>query len=703
MNPWHLYPAFRLSVPFIFGILAGLTNKVFPPVPAWVFFLQVVLLAATIRWGKKRISYANRWIPGIFINLLFLFLGYHIGYQENSNFFSQDDNTSSSFNEQPICLIKLTGPVMPRNKSIKALGELICCIDNLNVTNIKEKVLIYFEIDEKARQLADGDELLVRTRWRRIPGPLVPETFDYATFMGRQGIYRQGYIKTGDWICHAKASSLSVTGMAYQWQKQLVNIIREQQYGKDDEAVGCAMILGYVEGFGQDLQGAYSRAGVTHLLSVSGLHVGLVFIIFNHILFFLNKGRRAKLLKAFLIVLLTWLYAFLTGLSPPVQRAAFMFTFVILGDQLKRKGNIINTLFASILVLLWIEPVFIFNYGFQLTYLAVLGIVILEPIVYEAVYISNKWLDKVWKLLAVTLAAQLATSPLAMYYFHQFPTWFIPANMITIPLSSLVMYLGICLLFVSPVALLTAIVKPLLGWTIHFMNEAVKFTDRLPCRVIEGMYPSSLSVLLFFILTASVVGWINTKEKGWIWPVLLLILGISLNGQLQKIRTAKKFEVVFFQDQKTAWTFCSHNRQVVLFGNPENLKDSIMIAGKLKNYIMKNNIQIIKTLDIRKKRISIPEIHLVRQGATTYFGGKTLCFSSMLSTLDSLPSTLDFLDEWQGTGRQLNNIINTISVNYIIIRKPLRLQEKMMLEEKCNHLKINDFEIKTNGAFMKRW
>lgn len=593
MNPWHKLPFLRLIIPFLTGILLGIRGiMMFDGIVAVIVTLLFIQLVMVL-YHRRLFSFSYRWIGGLLIYVFFLMAGIWRAYENYRPYKPNYYDNYRNPNEKQLWLVKISGPVSIRDKSIRALSDVLYLIDNKSFKKTDGKLMLSMERDSASAALTQGDLVLVKAYLKEIPGPAFPCAFDYARFSANKGILYQVYLRNGDWKLHQRNKAVNLRYMAWKWQQKLVGIIREQSLDRDEQAVGCAMLLGYTDGFGQDLQGAYSRAGVTHILSVSGLHVGLVFIICSRMLFFLNRNKTQKILKIILLILLTWLYCLLTGLAPCVQRAGVMFTFLIIGQSLGRKNNLVNVLFASAFILLFINPSNIFDYGFQLSYLAVLGIVWLEPLIYPMLYIKNKYLDKLWKLTSVTLAAQIATAPMASFHFHQFPTWFIPANLIVIPLSTLVMYLGICLLVTTTLPLISNFFGICFGLSIRLMNFLIGFADRLPLTVIEGLYPDPVNVILCFMFIAFMALWLTTSTKSWALLSLICLLCYSTSLFINSLHNKTSSEMVFFQYNKNDWSGIIHGKSLHLFSSPVALSDSSQVKIKLKQWLLKTRNQSI--------------------------------------------------------------------------------------------------------------
>jgi competence protein ComEC len=303
---------------------------------------------------------------------------------------------------------------------------------------------------------------------------------------------------------------------------------------KDDElAIASALILGFKDYLNEPLKKSYASAGAMHVLAVSGLHVGIIYILLKSLFFFLRKSKKGKYLEALLSFLALWGYAILTGLSPSVIRAATMFSFFVFGDVLDRKSNIYNVLAASAVLILIFNPFMIVEVGFQLSYLAVLGIVYVQPKLYKLVNTEitsikpiNWLIDKIWALTTVSIGAQLGTFPLALLYFHLFPTYFLFSNLVVIPAAIMIVYVGVAVLITSFIPFISKILASILSFIIYILNSAVSLIDQLPHSMISGVSISILETWLIYGLICAVLFFIAKKQ---VYSLFIgLIVGIII-------------------------------------------------------------------------------------------------------------------------------------------------------------------------------
>jgi competence protein ComEC len=295
----------------------------------------------------------------------------------------------------------------------------------------------------------------VPSSYQATSPPFNPHEFDYKSFLASRGIYQQLFTNDDQVKTLGRNKGNGFVQYALSLRQRMVEKYEHYIPDKEASAVASTLILGYKAELSSEVLSAYSQTGTTHVLSVSGMHVGLVFVVLNALLWFLNSTRKLRILRASIIILLIWAYALVTGFSPSVSRAALMLSFYVFGKALNRSSNSYNLVAISAVFLLIYNPFFLLDVGFQLSYLAVLGLIYFYPKFYHLLYVKNKLVDAVWSYVALSCAAQLATFPLAMFYFHQFPVYFLISNLFIVLPVTAIMYLGIAFLFIPWDVLLT--------------------------------------------------------------------------------------------------------------------------------------------------------------------------------------------------------------------------------------------------------
>ncbi|MEI8274270.1 MAG: ComEC/Rec2 family competence protein, partial [Paludibacter sp.] len=469
-------PFFRLLLPFMLGIIVYRFVE-FQSWGLWAlvaFSLVLVILSFVIRIPKRLFQF--RWLFGCGIFLFMFSLAYLLSYEnEKSTAFDQ-------LHKKGIYQLEIVSAPVEKAKSY------MCKADVLQFYNSGWKpahgqAILYFKKDKAASQLLFGDRLMVETEFASPEKPLNPDAFDYDTYLKRQGIGATSYISSGSWQITGHSNAFSIRREADKWRNYLLDIYRKFNIQGDEFAVLAALTLGYTDDLQPDLRASYSATGAMHILSVSGMHVGVIYVVIAFLLSFLDKSQKKKILKSIIIILFLWAYAFVSGMSAAVIRAALMFSFVAFAYCLERKSQIYNTIFMSALLMLVYNPNFLYDVGFQLSYSAVLSIIFFQPIIDKLYKPTNKISRFTWEMFSVSIAAQLGTTPFTLYYFQQFPNYFLLTNFIAIPLSSLVIYLAIGLLIVSWIPYLSAVMGFVLKWSVWLLNYVIVTIQNLPHSV----------------------------------------------------------------------------------------------------------------------------------------------------------------------------------------------------------------------------
>lgn len=502
VNPWHQVPFVRMVLPLILGIaLSSYFTDTFN-VLHWVFGLLVCVLFVLVFVQHKYIR-KLKVLYTICINLAFIVLGLLLPITQADNY--KPNHFTKLQKEEQLIKVELTENAIPREKSVRARAKVLGIIQDSNYINASGNILLYLSKDSAAMQLEHGTILLIKSQPIEIPKPLNPGEFDYNRYMRVNGYSYQVFARDGEWAEVGKDSSHVLDNIFYYIKSYIVGVYKKYIPGDEQKGVAAALIFGYREDLSQDLVEAYADTGTLHVLAVSGLHVGILYFVLKALLGFLKRKKSLRILRFCIIIVTLWFYALITGLSPSVNRAALMFTIIIIAETFHRNTNIYNSIAASAFILLLINPYSLYDVGFQLSYLAVLGIVFMQPRIHSW-FSFNSWvMSQVWNITAVSIAAQLATSPLGFYYFGQFPNYFLISNLLIIPLSTIITYIGLLLVSFSFVPALAAAMGLALDYLIKWTDDTVKFIGQIPYSTFEGLsigfWQTILLLTIFFFIT----------------------------------------------------------------------------------------------------------------------------------------------------------------------------------------------------------
>ena len=552
------YPIVKVLFPYVVGIVIAYYGDFSSTVCRW-------LLAATMAsfWLVVCLTfvmaYRWRWVQTVFMNLAFVMTGISLtDWQFHSH---QNVNGSEAGNDW---VVRVAAEPTPREKSVKVEAEVLQSADGLSVTG---KVLLYLQPSATTGVLRYGDLLFVHTDLSGIEPPHNPDAFDNQLYMRRRGIYYSGFVRDDAWerIGHKPANRLK--SLAQVTRSRMTDIYADAGMSGDEFDILKAILLGDDDTLDPELKASYSSAGVSHILCVSGMHVGIIFMIVNFLLKPLDLFRTSRIFKTILVLMVIWLYAHITGLAPSVTRSATMFTFVAIGQPLRRNTNVFHSLFASMFILLIINPLLLFEVGFQLSYLAVAGIVLFQPKLAAVYHCRTRIGNYFWELLTVSVAAQLGTSPISIYYFAQFPNYFMLSNLGVIALSFAVIITGVALLPISVIPLISKYLTWLLTMEIRAMNAIITFVERLPHSVTENIDYHIVQVVLLYGVIGCFCYLLYQRNRKVFWGANVLLTLFCGSFVVKKVILARETGFLAYHIRKCSALEFNYCGQTVLFSD----------------------------------------------------------------------------------------------------------------------------------------
>ncbi|MCK8493954.1 ComEC family competence protein [Spirosoma sp. RP8] len=584
------------------------------------------------------------------------------------------------------------------------------------------RVIVY--LDKAAQKVTEGDSakavgsLVARPRYgdvwvvlgspRPIDPPLNPGEFNYKRYLSYRNIYHQQYLRPFQRTIIGYDPPNPVTRLATAVNSWADSVFTRQIGSRAEYGIVNAMILGVRDDLDTELYRAYSAAGAVHVLSVSGLHVGILFAVLTFLLSFLTKRPRGKLLMAVLQLAILWFYALVTGFSPPVLRSAGMFTLVIVANAFGRQQQLMNTLGASAFFILCFDPYAVFSAGFQLSYLAVAGIGAWQSSLYQTYTFRNKWVNRLWELTAVALVAQLITFPLGVFYFHQFPTYFLLANPIVIVMSEILLPLAMVTLALSWVPY----VNELLGWllqkTAWLLNYAVSQTGQLPGAAWEGLWLSSVAMLLTYAVIFCAVALVMVRNRAYLWAACvsaLLLSSVLLWNQYEQAHQQRL--AVHFLPHRTAISLTYGHESTLL--TDVDPTDTRSFDFYLKNTFGQWGVSRLMVNNLRydvKQTASPPKkdaaFYQTKEYALWVWRGKTLLLVNKLTGRNrwKLPAVVDYLIIRRNALREWDQLNGRVVARHIIFDDSSKtpLTDKLLAE--AEQRGITCYSVRQMGAYV---
>lgn len=558
IDSWQRHPFLRLLMPLVVGLLCG---DAFPHVlSAWEYVAGFLLFLFIIGRYKH-----TGWVYGAAV---YLFLG-GTGFCLMS---WQQGKTVFPFSGKPaVYRVCICEHPEERERSILCRVVLLGEVEQDAVTGCPRNhlFLAYFPKDSATATLRRGDELLVSARLVPPANNGNPDEFDYARYLRRKGYSGTAYVADGHWRKTGHDASRTVSQVALDYRAKVVGLYRSLGFETDELAVLAALTVGDKEELSDDIVETYSVSGASHVLALSGLHIGFLYALLLFVLRPLwRRWRRLKPLLLLLLVLFLVSFAFFTGLSSSVVRSVVMFSLLAFAGLQPEKPLTLNTLAATAFLMLLCKPVWLFDVGFQLSFSAVAAIVLVQPKLYALWKVDNRFLRYLWGLMTVSMAAQLGTAPLVIFYFSRFSTHFLLTNLWVIPMVSLVLYSAVFLLMLTPLPFVQHLFARVVEALVHVQNEVLRWIEHLPGAAVDDIWLDIWGVLLVYLfLGMTYYGFLRLTVRRICFALLALLAVVSWHS-LSIMSNAPRQGIAFYSvrgcpvvhcmaDNRHSWLACA--------------------------------------------------------------------------------------------------------------------------------------------------
>lgn len=684
MPQWHSYPFVRLLLPLITGIvLFNYFPMLYAPAALLAMGAGCIFLLVFIQQGFVRMPAGF----GILVNLLLISLGLFLSGQHVHSF------TPPLLEENAIVLASVREEPVKKTRSVKTEYTLEAIWNGGQWQPLQLGALVYSPPDSQPR-LVYGDYVLIRTRWEIPRNPANPDQFNYPEYLRKRGIYYQAYCRQGSILPLHRHKPAGMQHYIHATRRFVNGALERLSLTGRELAVASALLIGYKEELDSDTKASYSRAGAMHILAVSGLHVGIVFMMLSRALFFLKRRPWQQWLQFTIILAFLWFYALLSGFSPSVLRATVMFSFMLPGTIWKLPVNIYNTIALSAFFLLLTDTSMLFDVGFQLSYAAVIGIVILYPRMQYWWVSRYRILRWIWSLTAVSLAAQLATFPLTLYYFGQFPNYFLPANLVVVPLSGVIIYAGVASILLAYVPWLGDVAGWCMYWLIRIMNETIFAVEHLPFSYADNLPLTAFQALLTYLFICAGVLFFRYRRPRY----LFFTLGCAL---------------VFLCT--TLWRQSSlHQQHYLVIYNLNKTSYLEVISGKTAYHLDADTLSEMNYgLFVRPfhQRRGISSNLSLRQSPVYYRNAFLAADSLTLFILDSTGAAMlghgelevDYVWIRYGYRIRPDMVMPHIRCREVILDNRLSARKELAWKTYCDSAGIRYHSMRSDGAWIREW
>jgi len=602
------FPLARIGLFFILGLL--LYQKGFQPNSYVIFislFIGLVVLATLHRYAKKRNVFKGF---GWLVALLAVALGL------STAAFHQDNRSRLHYShlteDQVPYHFQLT--LHEKLKSTKKNQRYVAIIKSINHRKSQGTILLNIRHSAQNTNIPIGSHLTVNGLFYHNKAPFNPNQFDYSGYLENQQIYGQIYTSSSE--LKVITTENTIWSKFSNFRTNIIDNLKKSDFNETELAVMIALLLGQQQDIDPETLQEYQLAGAVHILSVSGLHVGFIMLFINFLLKPIPNTSRNSYIKLLIIVVALWSYGVLAGLAPSVVRSVTMFSFVAVGQHLRRSVNVYHSLLVSVLLILLWKPSFLFDVGFQLSYLALFFILWLQPLTADFWQPKNKITRYIWDILTVSFTAQLGTLPLSIYYFHQFPGLFFVTNVLVLPLLGIIMVVGLVAVIIGCFGTVPQLVVVPLEMMIGIQNKCIGWVASLDAFVFKNIGFTAAMLWTSYLVIIAFGLWLQKpiyKKVILTMVSVLLFQIVCLHNKWQSTNTR---EMIVYHQKKGTMITERKNNKVILYGN-DSVQNTIAKNQTLQSYLTANFAKLTQSEDLQHLYyFNTKKILLIDSGAT---------------------------------------------------------------------------------------
>lgn len=684
----HKYPFFRLAVPWMLGIYCGDRFSDSFSEPLWGFLACILWACLSFLFYFSE-RYSWRWCFGVSLSLFCLAGGWL-----SVNLQLKTAAETEFPKEEAVYRLRVNDFPEVRERTFLCRVWLKERHDSLGIHPVNKQAILYFQRDSLSSRLQMGEELWVRSRISPPVSARNFDEFDYARYLIRKGISGTGFVASGHWQfseCRKEKEGIATVlyRLAASYRTQIENLYRRLGIEGDELAVLSALTLGDKTDLSESVRESYSVAGVSHVLALSGLHIGLLYAL----AFFLLRplllgGQSGRVLRSLLLILLLWLFAFFTGLSPSVVRSAAMFSIWALADLCGRQSFSLNTLALTAWLMLLVRPVWLFDVGFQLSFAAVLSILLFQPFLYRLCPVRHRAGTYLWGLVSVSVAAQLGTAPLVLFYFSRFSTHFLLTNLLVVPLVTLILYAAVVLLLLTPMSGLQAVAAVGLEKMLRMLNLLVRWVEQLPYASVDGIWLYPLEVAGCYLVLGAFFCYLCHRRYARLVTALVLLAAWGAVHSFAVWTDRPRTSIVFYNVRGCPAVHCIESSGHSCIQYADSLSNRQRLRQTAANYW--HHCHLYPPAE--GSRDSVGQ-HFFRRQQLICWHGQRVCMVTdnrwkQQRTGDGAVCRVDYLYICKGYTGQLAALTRLFLPGCIILDSSLSDYRRNRLKEECqqNHL-----------------
>ena len=683
---WHYAPFLRLLIP----LMAGITIQWYLHIPIGVLLVLIIvllLLSSVYFFLSDADKYRFASVNGLILHVLIATTG---GCLVFINDIRNEKSWVGHFNDADYHVIRLLEPLVEKENSYKALADIQYILSGSKTVPAEGKLIVYFKKDSSIQNLDYGSQLLFKKGLQEIKNSGNPGGFNYKQYCLQQGITHQVYLTEAEFQKLLSENKNEFKDFLFRTRKKVVGIIRQLIPGEREQGLAEALLIGYKDDLDKSLVQSYSNTGVVHIIAISGLHLGLIYWLLLGLTKPIKKKKGLGFVRFLIIILSLWIFSLLAGAGPSVLRSALMFSCIAFGEVLNKKSSIYNTLALSAFILLCINPFWLWDVGFQLSYSAVLSIIIFFRPIYNWFYIKNKIGDWLWKLNALTLAAQVLTLPISIFHFHQFPVLFLLANLVAVPLSSLIV-IGEIILIVS------FIIRPLaeaVGWVLQKLIAAMNFyverLDSVSFAVWNNLSISFVQAVFLLGFIACIGYWLMEKQPKTVCTALICLLGFVLLRSASFVQASQQKKIIVYNVPKHQAIDVIDGRNYFFIGDRELESDDFIRNFHLQPSRVLHRISAAdgKTDDLKAFEVYDRKVIIIENEIS--FNPITQKLKADIVVLSKNPKLY------------VNNLHKAFDIGQLVIDGSVPAWKAKLWQKDCDSLGIACHNVSEKGAFVMK-
>jgi competence protein ComEC len=688
-------PLMRLLIPLITGIILQYNLPVYPLCISISVLLLFFLLLALRRHRNPgpEIDCVRGFAFYLFI------LAISMGITGNR---MQKPSFMDMISGESFVMARLVENPIERERTFRVMAKpaAILCGDTMIRTS--GSAIAWFEKDSLSDRLRAGNMVIMRGTFRPIRNHGNPWEFDFRRHAALQGIGGEIYLSGDSWFLAGENFSragwqVAIVNLRYR----LLDVLAAKGISGRELSVASALLLGYRSTLDNETRQIYAGSGAMHILAVSGLHVGILYLMLVWMLGFFSGLRYHRVFAPAIILSVIWFYALLTGLSPSVTRAATMFTFLTVSRTSGRPAATLNFLAAAATFQLIADPFSLFMVGFQLSYLAVAGIVYYQPAIHSLLRFGRHVPDRIGALVSLSFSAQLLIFPLIIYYFNQFPGYFPVTNIFAIPLAMAILYSGLSLFLFTWLEPVASILSSVLNLALLALNSILNFISSLPFAIIDDIHSSPSLVLVLYAIVLSITLFLKKRKAVFLFLVFLTIIpGLGLRAAY-RIRSMDQHVFIVYNDRgNSTYNFISGNTNILVSSRHEQDPGQTLqtiAAGPARNLNARDR-RFIPAVDLLDTLLPADPVICSEGGGFVFFAGHTIWFAG--TGAGDIPPDIRIDILLVSSLTDMDPGLTNPSVVVIDSSVPYWMGKRMI--DRCIEKEIPWWDVASSGAYMIR-